>query len=680
MLKIKMKKLFLTFIASLLLEGNSLVLEGKWHSDSEFFLFLSKFGFQKTNSHEGAFSEGFIFGNITSLENDDQSTSSGVSFNKEVGAMLVLLPRQFFFNFYGNSSTSGTKSSEDYDKICQAMFKDVWLEAYDARCHDTGREDFLRHIPCPVDQLCVDEDNPANVIPQSQLTYAIKDINNPRFWYLSLVACGLNASCGWQYSGDDIKVSYHLTLVNGKPPAKDHDFFAYHFSCEQQDVGELVLVCLLLYFFLLLPLQIYATYKMRLRVLEVFLCVLSLQSLGLVFAMTAQIIMGASGKWVAWVAAAGQICTLLCEAVFLLLLVLLARGWSVTAATGQHTVGLYLIWGSYTAVTLVLCTWNLVMVSPMEDSYQYGAWLGIFALVLRGVLTVWYLWELRNTMLIQHHPNTLHFLLQLGAASLVWLVYLPVVALVALQVSPLWRPKLLQGFRYTADFLAHVFMAYTLYPRQSHPYVILATPEDHCEELDFLDQAPQVLHRRAQRLRRGDQRSSLSEGLGENGDMRVPYTDLLDAEETVQFERFSGTLESGVSDLHIFGVTDRARSGVSNQMNSPAKYEFQVNRNDVLVTTDNGRYFDPEALERRPVTLSSSVKLIELDDTDKAEASSDYYVNNLLDGSHSSPLPPQGVVASSTSTSKEGFSPEFLSDESDTELLVVVKDKKSWPL
>ncbi|KAF2345247.1 Replication factor Mcm10 C-terminal, partial [Trinorchestia longiramus] len=336
------------------------VLEGKWHSQNKFFLFLSKFGFQKTNSHDGALSEGFIFGNITTLNEADNSNNpqqSGTG-KPKFNATLVLLPRQFFFNFYGNSSTAALNSPNNYDTICQAMFKDVLREAYDAHCHDDGDEDFLRHVPCPVGQLCVDEDNPKNVIPNSQLTYAIKDVNNPRFWYLSLVACGLNESCGWQYSGP-VSVSYHLTLVNGKPPAKDHDFFAYHFSCEQQDIGQLIVVCLLVYVFFLLPLQFHATCKMRLRVLEVFLCALCLQTLGLVFATTAQLIMGASGRWVEGLVVSGQVCTLLCEAVFLLLLVLLARGWAVTATTGHHTLGLYSIWGSYAAVTLMLYAWNL---------------------------------------------------------------------------------------------------------------------------------------------------------------------------------------------------------------------------------------------------------------------------------------------------------------------------------
>lgn len=58
---------------------------------------------------------------------------------------------------------------------------------------------------------------------------------------------------------------------------------------------------------------------------------------------------------------------------------------------------------------------------------------------------LWFLWELRNTMKYEHSTKKLDFLLHFGASSLVWFIYLPIVAVVALQVSPLWRYKLLLG-------------------------------------------------------------------------------------------------------------------------------------------------------------------------------------------------------------------------------------------
>lgn len=60
------------------------------------------------------------------------------------------------------------------------LLQEVKTQAYDAKCNNEGWEDFLRRVPCPEGHLCPDEDNPANVVSGSQLTYAIQDINNPR--------------------------------------------------------------------------------------------------------------------------------------------------------------------------------------------------------------------------------------------------------------------------------------------------------------------------------------------------------------------------------------------------------------------------------------------------------------------------------------------------------------------
>lgn len=64
---------------------------------------------------------------------------------------------------------------------------------------------------------------------------------------------------------------------------------------------------------------------------------------------------------------------------------------------------------------------------------------------LRSSIMLWFLWELRNTMKYEHSTKKLDFLLHFGASSLVWFIYLPIVAVVALQVSPMWRYKLLLG-------------------------------------------------------------------------------------------------------------------------------------------------------------------------------------------------------------------------------------------
>lgn len=84
-------------------------------------------------------------------------------------------------------------------------------------------------------------------------------------------------------------------------------------------------------------------------------------------------------------------------------------------------------------------------VDIIEDIDEYQTWPGWLILVLRCQIIVWFLLELRTTMLYEHNAKKLHFFLHFGASALVWFIYLPVIALIAMQVPAFWRFKLLLG-------------------------------------------------------------------------------------------------------------------------------------------------------------------------------------------------------------------------------------------
>lgn len=119
-------------------------------------------------------------------------------------------------------------------------------------------------------------------------------------------------------------------------------------------------------------------------------------------------------------------------------------------------------------------------------------------------------------MTYEHNTQKLNFLLHFGASSLVWFIYLPIIALIALQVSALWRFKLLlgkyittiflniifhcymyeifTGITYSADCFAYCVMTHLLWPTRSEQYFLLAQGADNGDELDEFNEAPHVLN------------------------------------------------------------------------------------------------------------------------------------------------------------------------------------------
>lgn len=96
-------------------------------STKEFFRFLIKFGFQKTDRHRQKDTSGYIFGNITS------------KMNFSVPITLAVLDRSHFLEYYGNRTVI------DKNIACTLMFNTLNQSSYDPNCNDEG-QDFLRYV------------------------------------------------------------------------------------------------------------------------------------------------------------------------------------------------------------------------------------------------------------------------------------------------------------------------------------------------------------------------------------------------------------------------------------------------------------------------------------------------------------------------------------------------------
>ena len=125
--------------------------------------FLAKFGFQQTNMND-INTQGYIYGNISTKDNNVTNSMT-----------LVVTDSEYFLEFYGNRSVMPRT------KACDLMFTKLDRIAWDQTCNDHGTEDFLRRIPCPQNEYCVDEDSPETVIPGgNQFTFQIRDTSQPR--------------------------------------------------------------------------------------------------------------------------------------------------------------------------------------------------------------------------------------------------------------------------------------------------------------------------------------------------------------------------------------------------------------------------------------------------------------------------------------------------------------------
>ncbi|XP_073812098.1 transmembrane protein 145 [Musca autumnalis] len=499
----------------------------------DFFKFLVKFGFQKAESHRPQDSFGYIYGNITSDKDFHQPLT------------LAVLDKSTFVDFYNNRSLS----VYGRELACQHMFKNIQYLAYDPDCNVHGKRDFLRRVPCPKGQLCLDEDAPSNVVAGHQFTYVISEVSQPRFWYVALVACYRNrTTCQWHaydtltapasFLNNSISVlQYDIHVVNGHPNNSAAHPLTYEFSFDQQNLLEMYLIFLLVYI-VLLPMQIYAVRLQKHPVTKLFTISLLSEFVSLVL-ITAHLIKYASnGMGLPNLQTSGDILDIFSRTTFMLILLLLAKGWAVTRQQISRTGWIILmsIWVPYCAFHVFLYYWNRTEVDIISDVDEYQTWPGWIVLILRTTFMLWFLYELRNTMKYEHSSKKLDFLLHLGASSLVWFIYLPIVAIVALQVSPMWRYKLLLGITNSADCLAYCVMTGLLWPNRSGQYLLLTGSKyAGMDELDEFNEAPHIVRERERRQNSLDNPVVVVTNATNNHSTNRPNgdacTDLLEAED-----------------------------------------------------------------------------------------------------------------------------------------------------
>jgi hypothetical protein len=154
----------LIILAVLLLPcSNGLRVRGVWKS-ADFYKFVIKFGFQQTDLNDEKNTLGYVYGNVT-------SSSNGT-------AKLVLTYSDLFYDLYES------RKRKPVHRTCANMFKRIGSVAYDGECIFAASDDFIRTIPCPKNDVCLEEGD-SHTIQNSQFTFRIKNENLPRFVIIS---------------------------------------------------------------------------------------------------------------------------------------------------------------------------------------------------------------------------------------------------------------------------------------------------------------------------------------------------------------------------------------------------------------------------------------------------------------------------------------------------------------
>ncbi|RWS22672.1 transmembrane protein 145-like protein [Leptotrombidium deliense] len=240
--------------------------------------------------------------------------------------------------------------------------------------------------------------------------------------------------------------------------------FLKHFSADQYYIIHTDLTFLGLYILLLIicGIQSYCLIARRLfhTTYKLYLLAVVLELAGIAFLCTYYIIFALNG-----VASQGNGFKALSSIIFLLLLILLSKGYTVTRARlksfSAATIAVFIT--IYFTIYALLFVFENLFFDPGEVLYTYESMFGYGLVVLRFIGLIAFTYFIYKT--VRLYPTKKGFFIILYIMYCVWFISIPIVILLATYAIPKYmREQVVNGFELGVAFRAHIFFMLITWP------------------------------------------------------------------------------------------------------------------------------------------------------------------------------------------------------------------------
>lgn len=175
-----------------------------------------------------------------------------------------------------------------------------------------------------------------------------------------MVACHRSTGCHWSANHSvDVQIQYDIWLVNGDPASKHLNPFEHQFSFEMHDVFEIYALFSLLYT-ITLPIWIYAYRQQVHTITKLLTLCISTEYAGVVFNFLHVLIFSFNGIGAEWLKVLGNLLGTFAECFFMLILLFIAKGWTILSMKLTSKKMVFFFWGIYTALNALFFIVNLV--------------------------------------------------------------------------------------------------------------------------------------------------------------------------------------------------------------------------------------------------------------------------------------------------------------------------------
>jgi len=291
------------------------------------------------------------------------------------------------------------------------------------------------------------------------------DTRRPHFWFIAVSQC----------ESGNLQLDYDLTFLNPGGP------WIRQFSYDEQGLVGMYLFFWLI-FLLELVVHLTGVWKMIQTknyhpIVRLLTVALALETASLFVSFIHYAIYASNGIGSPGLLGLGDILDITSQLVFMLLLILIAKGWTITRQEITNKRLLLISISLLMICYLILITWQNVGMDPADTIYIYETIPAIILLVLRVIILGWFLWCLRDSYMTEIHSKKKKFYVIFGIIYVVWFLMLPFIALVAIGI-PAWnRYRVVQGMYLSMNLLGFSALCYLLWPSKIAEFFAVEKPD-----------------------------------------------------------------------------------------------------------------------------------------------------------------------------------------------------------
>jgi len=301
---------------------------------------------------------------------------------------------------------------------------------------------------------------------------SIYETHRPRFWYAVMLSCwGLNNQT--TYFGS---THYDLHFTQAQGTSWDIEF-----GVNEMGLNSLYLVAFLVYLIfttLHMYFAIYKRYKSENKfvhgLVKIYTGSLALQFFTVFFELIHYGTYGRDGQGVPGLDKFARVLDAFARVTFILLLLLLAQGWTINRPDLRFRFIILAAIGILTAFYVSLIIWDAAGRDPASTLYVYDSVPGYLVITEVCILWLWFLVTVILSIRSETDKAKRCLFLTLAILYSLWFLVLPFIVLVALALSPWVREKVVTGFLVTAGMIGYCVLGSMLW---SDAFFAIKTPD-----------------------------------------------------------------------------------------------------------------------------------------------------------------------------------------------------------